>query len=68
MRKTNIEDSSLLADFFNKASYDTKREVFREVLHKASASQREVVARAAKIKGSLSGGDSVRNQTCDAKF
>ena len=51
MRKTNIEDSSLLADFFNKASYETKREVFREVLHKASASQREVVARAAKIKG-----------------
>lgn len=66
MRKTNTEDSSLLADFFSNASPETKREVFREVLHKASASQREVVAHAAKIRCSLSAGDSVRNKTSDA--
>lgn len=66
MRKTNTEDSSLLTDFFSSASYETKREVFQEVLHKASASQREVVAHAAKIKCSLSAGDSGRNKTADA--
>lgn len=66
MRRTNSEDSSLLADFFTNASSETKREVFREVLHKASASQREVVAHAAKIKCSLSTGDSVRSKTSDA--
>ncbi|AZC17557.1 hypothetical protein C4K40_2168 [Pseudomonas sp. CMR5c] len=62
MRKTYTEDSSLLVDFFSNASYETKHEVFREVLHKASASQREVVARAAKIKCSLSTGDSGSNK------
>lgn len=66
MRKTNTEDSSLLADFFSNSSSETKREVFREVLHKASASQREVVAQAAKIKCSLSTGDSVRSKASDA--
>jgi hypothetical protein len=66
MRKTNTEGSSLLADFFSNSSSETKREVFREVLHKASASQREVVAHAAKIKCSLSAGDSARNKTSDA--
>jgi len=66
MRKTNTEGSSLLADFFSNSSYETKREVFREVLHKASASQREVVAHAAKIKCSRSAGDSVRDKTSDA--
>jgi len=66
MRKTNTEGSSLLADFFSNSSSETKREVFREVLHKASASQREVVAQAAKIKCSLSAGDSVGNKTSDA--
>jgi uncharacterized membrane protein len=50
MRKTSTEDSSLLADFFSNSSPEAKREVFREVLHKASASQREVVAHAAKIR------------------
>ncbi|AZE56277.1 hypothetical protein C4K03_4129 [Pseudomonas synxantha] len=63
MRKPNTEDSSLLADFFSNSSPETKREVFREVLHKESASQREVVAHAAKIRCSLSAGDSVRNKT-----
>lgn len=62
MRKTDTEDSSLLADFFSNASYETKREVFREVLHKASTSQREVVAHAAKIKCSLSTSDSGSNK------
>ncbi|MDC7818300.1 hypothetical protein [Pseudomonas sp. BLCC-B112] len=66
MRKTDSEDSSLLADFFSNASYETKREVFREVLHKASASQREVVEHAAKIKCSLPSEGSGRNKKPDA--
>lgn len=66
MRKSDTEESSLLADFFSNASPETRRKVFREVLHKASASQREVLERAAKIRCSLGSADSGNNKNLSA--
>ncbi|EJM71119.1 hypothetical protein PMI30_00437 [Pseudomonas sp. GM50] len=42
--------SSPLADFFTKASAETKRDVYNSVISKAIASQRAVIEKAEAIK------------------
>jgi hypothetical protein len=42
--------SSPLADFFTKASAETKRDVYNAVINKAIASQRDVIEKAEAIK------------------
>ncbi|WP_150800665.1 hypothetical protein [Pseudomonas fluorescens] len=50
MSVANDGASSPLADFFTKASADTRRDVYNIVISKAIASQRDVIEKAEAIK------------------
>lgn len=50
MSAAKDEVSSPLADFFTKASAETKRDVYNAAISKAIASQRDVIEKAEAIK------------------